>query len=181
MNAETPTGPPGLDRLHDIVLPQDVAWWPVSSGAWLVLAFVLVWIAAAGLLWWRRYRRNAYRRAALRCLEQLRAELRAGATSSAAVGELAELLKRTALAAFPRHDVAMLSGDRWLQFLARTSGLPDFTAAAGRTLVEATFNPSSTRVGPGECERLFGLARKWITAHRVEIAPNPQTSDPRRS
>ncbi|HXT82451.1 MAG TPA: DUF4381 family protein, partial [Acetobacteraceae bacterium] len=60
------TSDPGdLANLHDLALPAPIAWWPLQFGWWVVaaclLAIVLL-LLADGV---RRYRRNAYRRAAL--------------------------------------------------------------------------------------------------------------------
>lgn len=149
------------------------------------MGVALLWVATGSLLWWRAYRRNAYRRAALRQLEVIRMQLRAGEIPAAALGRLAELLKRTALAGFPREDVAMLGGEPWLRFLARTTGAQELGAVAGKTLIEATFNPDASPASPADCESILNLARAWITNHRVEgVDPNPEApkpSSPRRT
>ncbi|MEO0651765.1 MAG: DUF4381 domain-containing protein, partial [Planctomycetota bacterium] len=91
-----------LARLHDIELPEAVSLWPSAPGWWLVAGALGSAAVLAGWVWWDRHRSLAYRRAALRELSELRAsgELRA----------LPSLLKRVALAAHPRHEVAALSG-----------------------------------------------------------------------
>ena len=57
-------------------------------------------LAAAAIA--RRHRRNAYRREALRELEE------------ADAADISAILKRTALVAFPREQVASLSGAAWM-------------------------------------------------------------------
>ncbi|WP_315982906.1 DUF4381 domain-containing protein [Aliamphritea spongicola] len=59
-----------LAELRDIHLPEAVGYWPVAPGWWLLLASVLV---LAGLIVWtvRRYRHNAYRRAAAKELDKV--------------------------------------------------------------------------------------------------------------
>jgi hypothetical protein len=186
MNADMPTsGPPGLDRLHDIVVPAVISWWPLSTAAWLVVAVACLWVGIGALHWWRAYRRNAYRRAALRHLEAIRVQLHAGETPAAALNRVAELLKRTALGAFPRQDVALLSGEPWLCFLARTAGAQELSGAPGQTLIAATFNPKASLASPTDCEHILNLARAWITNHRAATAPaSPgatKPSNPRRA
>ena len=154
----TPNVDPGsLDRLHDIVTPPPAPWWPPAP-AWYALGVVfgitvavLGWRAAA---WWSR---NRYRRAALVELEGLEAE--AGRSESAAA--LAALVKRVALAAYPRERVASLSGEEWLTFLDATGGTTAFTAGPGRRL-EAGYEPGEHRADP----ELFTLVRRWIKDHR---------------
>ena len=72
-------------------------------------------IAAAYLSYraWQGYRANAYRRAALFEL----------ATETDAAG-IAEILKRTALATYPRSLAAKLTGATWSQWLEETGGRP---------------------------------------------------------
>ncbi len=113
--------PASLDNLRDIVAPPAVPWWPPAPGWWIVFAVLLLAAAVAGFRAWRNWRTNAYRRAALRELHK--------ATS---VAEIAEVLKRTALCAYPRTDVAALSGFAWCQWLAETGGrqVPDRVAEA---------------------------------------------------
>ena len=92
--------PTSLQNLRDIVEPAPVPWWPPAVGWWILLVVVAafaVWLASRA---WRRRHANAYRRAALK-------ELRS-ATNPV---EIAEILKRTALCAFPRTAVASLSGE----------------------------------------------------------------------
>ncbi|MEI2781093.1 MAG: DUF4381 domain-containing protein, partial [Candidatus Competibacter sp.] len=73
-----------LDRLHDLVLPPAVPWWPLAPGWYLVIALALVAVMWMTLRAWRQWQSNAYRREAARELASLE--------SSAAI---AELLRRT--------------------------------------------------------------------------------------
>lgn len=96
----------GLENLRDIVVPEPPPLWPPAPGVWVLLV-VAVALAAALFLWWRRARaRNAYRRAGLALLETART-----------TREVTVILKRVALAAFPRPMVASLYGDEWVAFL----------------------------------------------------------------
>ena len=60
-----------LDRLVDITVPEPISWWPLAPGWWVVTAIVLLAIVAALVVMVRRWRRNAYRRAALAELDSL--------------------------------------------------------------------------------------------------------------
>ncbi|MCA0873043.1 DUF4381 domain-containing protein [Seohaeicola saemankumensis] len=155
-DTEQPVSLVGL--LDQLVLPPEPA--PVSmmpqTGGWLVLA-ALALILAGWALWAgiRRYRENAYRRAAL-------AALKLADDDPAAI---AAILRRTALAAYPRQAVASLSGADWLAFLDRTGGSDSFCSGPGQALAEAPYHP----VGP--VGALTETAALWIRRHdRAAVA-----------
>ncbi len=149
--------PGDLANLRDLALPTAIPWWPPTFG-WWVLAVGLLGIAllllADGV---RRYRRNAYRRAAIR-------ELRALATALSPVlaPAVAAVLKRTALAAYPRGRVAGLTGAGWAGFLSRTGG---FAPEASAALRRATVDPSRP-LDPPETHAVLVAARAWVRRHR---------------
>ncbi|HEY8290778.1 MAG TPA: DUF4381 family protein [Acetobacteraceae bacterium] len=143
--------PADLSNLRDIALPTPIPWWPPQPGWWLLLAGLLV-LVLFGVAWLvRRYRANAYRRAALRALQQTGPEA------------LAALLKRTALAAVPRATVAGLTGNAWAAFLEQTGGFP---RSAEVTLTRATLDPARP-LDPTGVEAARSAMRRWIRRHRI--------------
>ena len=145
--------PPTLEGLNDVVVPEPVSLMPQSIG-WVVLGVaVLAVLGVVALLVWRRHRRNAYRRAALAQVQ---------ATPLVA---LPALVKRVALAAAPRAEVAALTGEAWLAFLDRTYGGNGFTNGPGRALASLSFDPAAAdEQSAAELRRLVAL---WIGRHRV--------------
>ena len=136
-----------MDKLIEPDAPDPVSMMPQTWG-WTVLAGLILVALGAGLWRWSmRYRANAYRRAALVELEQAR-DLR----------DVAKILRRTALAGFPRADVAGLSGASWLAFLQSTGGFPE---AAGADLVVAPYRADPQPVSP----QARHAARHWIRHH----------------
>ena len=85
--------PADLSNLRDLVLPPAVSLWPPAPGWWIVAAAGLAAAAILSAAAVARYQRNAYRREALRQLDTVDP------------GGISTVLKRTALAAWPR--------DRW--------------------------------------------------------------------
>jgi hypothetical protein len=148
--------PTSLDRLHDLVLPPAVlSWWPPAPG-WYAL-FVLLALAGGWLAWrgWQHWRADAYRRAALHELANLRD-----------VTAVAELLRRTALAVVPRPVVAGMTGTAWTDWLAAHCA-------------EAMPDPVRTRLYPGVYGRpapdqdlamLRAYAACWIARHHLVSA-----------
>ena len=157
--------PPGdslislIGQLHDIAPPPPVSMMP-ATWAWAALAAVLLAALAAGLrLWLGHRRRTAYRRAALAELRTLAPALARG--DPGALAALDRLIRRTALAAFPRAEVATLAGADWIAFLDRTGGAFDPYAAP---LVAGPYAPRPPAFdGPG----LVGAARHWIARHHA--------------
>lgn len=126
------------------MVPQTVGW------IWLGLG-LLVLLVLAVRRFMRHRRETAYRRAALKALD-------AAGNDPA---QIAQVLRRAALAAFPRRQVAALTGADWLAFLDRTMGGNGFADGPGRSLVEAPYRdtPPDPDLPP--------LARRWIRHHRA--------------
>nr|WP_247897274.1 DUF4381 domain-containing protein [Azospirillum argentinense] len=154
--------PADLSRLADIVVPPPVAWWPPAPGWWIVAAALLAILTILGTALVARRRRNAYRRASL-------AELAAIGTVAdpASAAAVSAILKRTALTAYPRTEVASLTGAGWLAFLDRTSGSQDFTKGPGTGLTRAAFGAPPSD-GDGDGNAVAAAARRWVKRHRVE-------------
>jgi hypothetical protein len=158
--------PPGttdaLAGLRAYYLPDAPSWWPPAPG-WWGLALLLLG-AGIALAWWlaRRRRRHAAYRQALHELHALRSALAEGQDVAAFVRGLSKLLRRYAIALFPRQQVAALSGEDWLRFLDRhTEGSP-FLLGAGRQLLDA---PYRRQPETGSAE-LAALVEDWIQRNR---------------
>jgi hypothetical protein len=148
--------PADLANLRDLAMPAPVAWWPPPFGWWVLAAELLAFAVLFGGWLALRYRGNAYRRAALRDLRALTT-----AAPSDLAPAIASLLKRTALAAYPRVAVANLTGGAWSAFLDRTGTFPAATAAM---LVRATLDPSRT-LDEAEMRAILAAAQRWIRRH----------------
>lgn len=99
---------PSLNQLNDIVEPSQASWWPPS---WLTVAIVVVFVSTiliALLLMIKRWQKARVRKTAARQLAQ---------NPSASVNQLTVLLKRTALAYYPRDVIAEKHSNEWLDFL----------------------------------------------------------------
>ena len=148
-----------LDLMHGLVMPEPVAWLPQTPGWWIVLGWLLGMLLLIAWQFARRRQRNRYRRDALKELRSIAAQTELGPVESAQ--RIAVLLKRTALAAYPREDVAALYGRDWAQFLKESAGNDPQIAEAADLLAAAAYRPDvdgSTLTGP---------ARRWIRLHRA--------------
>ena len=144
-----------LDLLEPVPEPERVAMVPQTSG-WVVLGLAGglggVWGAVTLV---RHYRSNAYRRAAV-------AELNALSRNGENPAHIAVLLRRTALAAYPRDQVASLHGDSWLRFLDAHFPGDGFCTGPGQVLATAPWRPVAADPA------ITALARDWILRHRPQ-------------
>jgi hypothetical protein len=152
--------PGSLENLRDLAVPAPVSFWPPAPGAWIVLAGLAALLALFLSDLRRRHRADAYRRAALAELDALAASPRPDAR---AVERISEVMKRAALVAFPREQVAPLSGARWADFLAG-SGRGKLDAPALRRLLCEAYGAHGPE--PADVGRLIEQARIWVAAHR---------------
>ncbi|WP_170481976.1 DUF4381 domain-containing protein [Ruegeria arenilitoris] len=141
-----------LDMLEPAPVPNPISMMPQTWG-WVVLAVLLFGLIALAALTYLRHRNiNAYRRQAL---------LELG-VSNDNPAKIAEILRRTALVAYPRRQVASLYGENWLNFLRQTAEKNELTNELGQILLEAPYrdNPDNP------C--LTNFAQRWIRTHQPE-------------
>ncbi len=157
--------PASLARLQDIVLPAPIEWWPLAPGWYLIALVALALTFWISLHLWRTHQSSAYRRAALSELRRIeQAWYRRPGSGSSLSRDLAELLRRTALAAAPRASVAPLSGAAWRQFLndslafSKSQGTWDWLDHAYRPA-----EPVTQRDG----QAWISATRNWIRNHRT--------------
>lgn len=146
-----------MQNLHDIVLTEPVTYLPQTTAWYVLFAILLIMIVVAAIVWRRHARRNRYRKLALRRLTDI-AERRA-------YGEIPALVKRTALCAYAREDVASLSGDAWLEFLDESYGGHEFTEGAGHILPSLAYGPSDAV----SSDDVVPLIKRWIRKHDVRV------------
>jgi hypothetical protein len=162
----------GLENLHEIVLPDPVSWMPQTIGWYVVFGIILLVIGWWGYSRLCRFRANRYRRLALAELAVLEQDLRRPEKRGKALAEIPVLLKGTALSAFPRIDVASLSGDKWLAFLDQSMRGRGFTEGEGRLLTELAYAPSTkiSNLPDGTISKLLQLVHLWIKRHVVPLS-----------
>ena len=165
MNAD----PTSLDRLHDIIAPPPVPWWPPAAGWYWVLGFLLCLLLIFALRAFRHWQRNRYRREALAEWRRLAGQLDRPEMRTAALTAMSVLLKRTALSAFPRADVASLTGRAWLDFLDHTAVAPPFSKTTGDFLECIAYGSTgATEPSVTQAHDAAFMVRHWITRHSTK-------------
>lgn len=149
--------PASLDALHDVVSPAGVSWWPLAPGWYIVAGFLILALAWSARTAWQRWQANAYRRAALRELGQLKDP-----------SAVAELLRRVALVIAPRSTIASLSGPAWANWLS--SWCEAAMPVEVRQLLSGGLYDRSTT---DDLTALREYAAHWIRHHRRELPSAP--------
>ncbi|WP_270727594.1 DUF4381 domain-containing protein [Shimia sp. Alg240-R146] len=141
-----------LDLLKPVPEPEAISMMPQTQGwIWLAVAVVIVLIWGCVILVRRRHA-SAYRREAL-------AELRSAAADPV---KMASIVRRAALVAFPRRQVAALVGQDWVRFLNGSCPDAPFTGSAAEAFVAAPYQ-QNPRANP----ELEGQCRVWLRTHKA--------------
>lgn len=146
-----------LDRLHDLASPPAIPWWPVAPGWYVVAGLLLLAALWLAYRWRRRWLANSYRREALQAL-----------TLATDASSIAALLRRTALAAASRPEIAGLSWSAWTDWLAAHAAIP-MPEEVRQLLQTGIYAPEQTTV---KIKTLRTYANRWIRGHR--LSPRPE-------
>lgn len=145
--------PGSLDRMHDLVLPPPVPWRPQTPGWWIVIGCASLLLIALFFATVIRWQANRYRREALVILHN----------SSTHPASWPAILKRCALACWPRTTVASLTGAEWDDFYQQNAGKGSAEKGTGRRIEELAFSEKVTK-----SEFLETSVLRWILHHRKD-------------
>ncbi len=148
------------DNFTEVTAASTIDWWPQTPGWWVLAMLAGLLVLRYLLRLWRRWYHNRYRREALRALDQLKSSAPDNLPAA-----LSELLKRTTLAAFPRHQVARLHGQAWVHFLNQRCETALFVDELARELTQGQYQENTPF---SECERdaLIRACRQWLKTHQ---------------
>lgn len=156
----------GSDRmwgLKELPLPDPVAWTPQTLG-WLIVALVLLGVAI-WYLWqlWQRYQSRAYSREGLKKLAQMKSD-------PSMLSDLPFLLRKSALQAAQRGDVAALRGADWAAWLNASAGSALFDIGDVDALDLLAYGPSrADAITPDQRNGLIEKSQTWMRTHRVSV------------
>ncbi len=144
-----------LQQLRDIHYPTPVPFWPLAPGWYVLSALVLITLGVISYFFYYSFVKHRLKRIVLQRIQEL--ELQDEVKINIAA-ELSVLLKRAALASYPRSLVAGLFGEDWLQFLDKTAATTQFTQGSGRLLIVYPYKPEHEHI-PSD---LFHLIKEWV-------------------
>lgn len=166
-----PTNP--LNDLADIHLPNGVSWWPLAPGWWMLLALIVI-IAVVILLWLRKHKRNHYRLLAQHELNGVLAQYQEHKSTATYLQHLSQLLRRTAMMAYPRTFNNSIKGEDWLNWLdMHCNAYQDsFSQGAGRALLIGPYQ----KTPQADITALHQLSLHWIKHHTNQWQPLKKNS-----
>jgi len=156
-----PTDP--LAQLRDIHAPAEISAWPPGPGWWLLLILVLALVLT--LAWWlrRAWREGAWRRQALKELDQAHRDWETSGNTSEFMYSLSAILKRAAMHQAPGNGVARLNGDDWDHFLDSRWRQPPERGFSALQFADRVHRPQS---GNGAIDELHSLGQNWLRQQR---------------
>ncbi len=149
-----------MANFHDIITPDPISMFPVSDGYVVLLLLLAAALFPLSLYAYKYYTRNIYRKEALNEIKQIKS---ADMPPDKELTSTLQLLKRVAIVAYSREEVASLSGKQWWQFLKAKSHItPDDHLDA---YCESIY--LSNRVLTYEKnDTVIKYAKKWIKKHQ---------------
>lgn len=159
--------PASLQNLNDIVLPEAATWWPLANGWYFLFGLLLVFLAWFIYTSIQHRIKNRYRRAALHQLHLLAQEVNKTGKRDSVLRQIPILLKRTALTAYPRRQLASLTGKSWHDFLNSKSGTPWFTESICHSLDHISYSVGNLDTVDAEAvSELLKACKHWLKHHQ---------------
>lgn len=150
-------------QFQEVVAPDPVPYGLETWGWYVVVALTAAGLGYAVYRYLHFQKINRYRKVALGELAVIESGVKKA--DPAAVRQLSELLKRVALHAFERTDVAPLTGTNWADFLARTCPESSFD---GELFDRLTFR-GTDGVEAAQLAGYVENARIWIRGHDASV------------
>ena len=148
--------------LRDLHLPEMIGWWPLAPGWWFLIALAVAGLSYVLYRSFRKWRRNALRRVALRELARIQKEYQSGIDEISLAIELSELLRRTMLAYAPRNEVAGLTGGNWLRWLDQGLEEKPFSEGSGQNLESLPYRRRDAIEDDVDVEGLFNAVKERL-------------------
>lgn len=144
-----------LDNLHDIIVPEGIGFFPLSSGWVIVLIICLALVFHCIVQVYKKYKKIRYKREALKALEHENSLL-----------EMLSLVKRVGIAAYGREKIALLTGDAWWDFMemhSRVNVNNTLRAEIAKSLYDSSYCMETKMLA-----EVNTMVLVWIKTHKVD-------------
>lgn len=158
-----------MNEFGSLIEPPPIPFRFGAPGWYVLAAIILLVLAGACILLAKHYRRNRYRRQALRWLQLREEELQQGDSGATMVYDTNMLLKRIAMRRYGRSTVAGLRGAPYLSLLNQTMRRNLFDQQDEALLTQLLYQPPSM-VLPDRAASFAAKSKTWIQQHRYHYA-----------
>ena len=148
--------------IGQLIEPDPIGYSFMTTGWFIVLGILLVTGILLAILQYRKYKKNTYRREALKQIETI-----LQTKKETVVFEINRLLKIIAIQLFEREKVAALCGEQWFQFLRSTMKNREPIAENKYEAFTHTLY-SKQRIKENEVEEFVEFAILWVKKHEVK-------------
>lgn len=151
------------EQLRDIRGLDDISWWPLAPGWWILVGLLIFILLVIGVLLYRRRFKSKWQgdwRQAAR--EEWLALHPAHASLREQITFLSILLRRVAIQRHGREACAGLSGERWLTWLTEHDPRRFNWNQTGRLLIEIPYMPPDAWIDENQVDILYRAVRAWI-------------------
>lgn len=132
-----------------------------TPGWYLLGGLLLLFAVLFFLRWLKHYRKNRYRREAMRVLTEIELQIK-NQEGTHQINDILVLLKLVAIKAFGRQEVAQLHGNEWLEFLESKGIHTPFTQYK-KNILNSLY--VAIAVDIKETKELIELSKQWIRTH----------------
>lgn len=162
--------PWGNYLLKDIVettAPDSISWWPQTLGWQVLFLCVLVYVFVKGYRIYKKYIANAYRREAIAWMQALPAYQTTN--PDPVFRQLPALLRKTAISAFSRSEVSLLSNGKWELWLDSQCQESRFSSRCVSLLHRLSYQ-ADHQISTKQMLALQAEVLHWIKFHRGQYA-----------
>lgn len=147
-----------LSQLNDIESLQQVTWWPLAPGWWILGAVILAAVVGLSYLLVSRHKQKRYRKKALTELAAMQKQ-----EGQAFLNSLSALLKRTAIKAYPHKKSLFIvaHGEEWPHILQRITPKAPLSQEGANALAYGLHQRSVNF----DQHELIRFAKYWIAQH----------------
>lgn len=162
-----------LAQLRDIQLPEPVGIWPPAPG-WWILGLIILSILFFGFWKFKQYKAvNQYRHDAIALIKAEEKAIKEHKNITLYLQNMAEILRRTALTAYPNERIEPLQGNAWLAFLdgknySRIIDKPhlSFQKGCARDIIFLTYQTNEKNIlSPKDLSAIHNTILFWVKYH----------------
>lgn len=152
------------NSIGQLVQPEAIGYSFDTPGWYLVLGLLLLTAFIIAIFLYRKFRRNAYRREAVKKIERIVQQ-----QNNRIIYEINLLLKAMALRVFGRQNVAALYGVEWFEFLKSTVNTKQsFTNNRFAEFTKALYD-TNYKLNKSEEKEWIEFALLWVKTHKVNV------------